>query len=455
MTDPQDRALSDEELLQLFHDQRADLSLLHPEEQQRLVKLTEAPPAQTAPKWYEPGGDTILDNIRSLATLPGKAWQFVSQHPVESAAMAGGIAAVPLTGAASLPAAAAAAGLGGAGGAGLGLIAKAARGDADTPQTPGDVLAEMGTQGALQAAAEGSGRVLAKGAELAGRGLYKAALRPAARLTEKYGDLVGAGLNEAAPVGSSKVVSGRLGLSKDAATDLAQRATVSGRLVPASTVTDRYLPLVDVAAKREALGVPGDLSEVAAREQAFNAAHPSGQIAPDRVLELKREADALASTAQNQLRRGTAPTDITAQLHDATRAGLNQGLSDATQGMTTSQGLSYADQNARTSQLYGLSRALRAAENRPHALTNLFSLGAGILGGAGGTYATGDYGKGGASGAGEALLFRALASPAVQSRTGIGLYELAGVPFAQAVRAALLARLANAPGEQTPAMPGR
>ena len=124
---------------------------------------------------------------------------------------------------------------------------------------------------------------------------------------------MGAGLDEAAPVGASRVIRGRLTASKNAVTDLAQRADAAGRTVPANAVTDRYVPLVDVAANREALGVPGDLAEVAGREQAFNAAHPTQQIAPSRALELKREADTLANTAQNQLRRGNVPTDMTAQ----------------------------------------------------------------------------------------------------------------------------------------------
>ena len=147
MSDQQDQALTDAQLLEVFHEPKADLSLLRPDEQQRLVTLTAPKPPAPAPKWYEPGGDVILDNVRPLASLPGKAWRFASEHPVETGAMAGGIAAVPLTGGASIPAAAAAAGLGGAG---LGLIAKAARGDADTPQTAGDMLTQMGTQGAIQ-----------------------------------------------------------------------------------------------------------------------------------------------------------------------------------------------------------------------------------------------------------------------------------------------------------------
>ena len=407
---------------------------------------SDTPAPKPEPKWYEPGGDVILDNIRSVAAIPGRVARFVSAHPVESGATAGAVAAIPLTGGTSILPMMGAAFLGGAGGAGGGLVVKAARGDADTPNTPGGVVAEMGKQGAIQAATEGGGALASKGAELVARGLYKVALRPAARLVEKYGDLVGAGLNEAAPVGSSRVITGRLRMSKNATTGLAAQAEQAGRSVPTTAVTDQYVPLVDTAAKREALGVPGDINEIAARESAFNAAHPSQQIAPTRALELKREMDNLATTAQNAIRRGNAVNDMTAQLHNATRAGLNEGLDSATQGLTSSEGLNYADQNARTSTLYGLSRALRTAENRPHALTDLASLTTGLVSGMSG----GSYGDRAEKGLGTALALRALASPGIQSRAGIAAYTLAGVPYAQLLRAMILARL-RGQGGPTPA----
>lgn len=111
------------------------------------------------PKWYEPGGDTVLDNVRSVAALPGKALDYVRGHPAQAGAMAGGIAAVPLTGGASMLPAMAAAGLGGAGGAGLGMIAGAAAGSPNIPSTPGGVLGTMASQGAQQAGMEGVGQV--------------------------------------------------------------------------------------------------------------------------------------------------------------------------------------------------------------------------------------------------------------------------------------------------------
>lgn len=371
-------------------------------------------------------------------------WNFVKNHPTEVGAMLGGIAAVPLTGGASLPAAIAAAGLGGAGGAGLGMIAGAAGGSPNLPNTAGGVLRTMGEQGATQAAAEAGGGLVSKGLQATGRGLYRAALRPAARLTDKYGDLVGAGLQEGAPIGSSGRIVSDMRASKAATDTLAQQAEAAGKTVPTSAVTDKYLPLVETAGKREALGVPGDLNEIAARESAFNAAHPTGQIQPTRALELKREADALASTAQNALRRGNAVNDMTAQLHNATRAGLQSGLESVAPDM--------AAQNARTSTLYGLSRALRAAENRPHALSRI----AADVAGVGGAMFGGNDLKSRGEGAGGAYAaIRLAASPALQSRLGI-LANAAGATRlpANALRAAMLAALSGQEEDTaTPSVP--
>jgi hypothetical protein len=100
--------------------------------------------------------------------------------------------------------------------------------------------------------------------------------------------------------------------------------------------------------------------------------------------------------------------------------------------------LSYADQNARTATLYGLSRALRTAENRPHGLTDLASA---VTGLASAAADPGSYGDRAGRGIGTTAALRFLLSPGVQSRTGIALYGMGQLPAAQFIRAALLARL--------------
>jgi hypothetical protein len=133
-----------------------------------------AAPRGPQPKWSEPGGDVVLDNIRGMAALPGKAWNYVKGHPVESAAMAGGLLAVPLTGGASLLPAAAAAGLGGAGGAGLAIAGRQLV--TGTPEAGTDTARTMAAQGATQALAEGGGRLIVKGVRAFGPGLKTGAV---------------------------------------------------------------------------------------------------------------------------------------------------------------------------------------------------------------------------------------------------------------------------------------
>lgn len=367
--------------------------------------------------------------ILKAPQMIGGALRTMAAHPVETGAIAGGMLAVPLTGGASIPAALAAAGLGGAGGAGLGAIYGAATGNENTPQTSGDVLATMGKEGAMQAAAEGGGRLISGALAKGGRALYNRALRPATKMTEKYGDLVGAGLQEGLPVGASRTAQSRMVSSKGAADQLVAQAEAAGRTVPATAVTDKYVPLLDKAAQRESIGVGGDAAEIAAREQAFNAANPSGQISPMAAHAMKREADAMSSTAQNALHRGAASNDMTALLHDATRSGLKEGLEGIAPGL--------AEQNARTSQLYGLSRALRTAEQRPQALTHLASTAAGIGGLMSGDNSVDRLGRGAVG----SLMLEAAMSPRAQSRAAIGLAKIAGVPAAQMIRAVLLAQM--------------
>ncbi len=295
-------------------------------------------------------------------------------------------------------------GLGGAGGAGAGLAAsQIANRDTQPAPTEGGNIKEMATQGALNAAGEGIGRGLTSGLQTIGRGLYGAALRPAASATQKYGDLVGAGLAERAPIGSSATVQGSMGASRNAADQLVAEAQAAGKTVPTSAVS--FQKPLDAAMRREALGLgTTDTNEVLAREAAWNAAHPSGQIQPVAAHALKREADVVGNTAQNALQRGTALSDMTASLNDATRGGLKHGLEQIAPGLE--------EQNARTRTLQGLSRALRAAESRPNGTINL---------------------------AEPESILRALIGSKGESMGGIALHEASKVPYANAARLALLA----------------
>ena len=150
------------------------------------------------------------DDMPGLAGAPsflraiGRVMKTAYDNPVEALGIAGATAAVPLTGGASLLPSIAAAGLGGAGGAGLGTIVKAARGDADTPQTPGAVLGTMAKEGAVQAAGQGTG-ALAAGAARGSLRLMQSALKPTASLVKSR---AGAGVRSGADIAKTVLQQG-------------------------------------------------------------------------------------------------------------------------------------------------------------------------------------------------------------------------------------------------------
>jgi hypothetical protein len=161
-------------------------------------------------------------------------------HPVQSLATVGALAAVPLTGGASLLPAAAAAGLGAAGGAGLGSIVNAARGGDNGPTTAGGVARTMATEGALGAAGEGIGRGVTAGLKAGATRIYRGVLRPSVPLQREFADIAETGLREGIPVSAkgAQTADSKIGdLSqqvKDAlAAKDAERQVVRGYLPPA------------------------------------------------------------------------------------------------------------------------------------------------------------------------------------------------------------------------------
>lgn len=160
------------------------------------------------PQTPEPPADDMpgLAGAPSFLRAIGRVAKTAYDNPVQALGLAGAALAVPATGGASLLPSMAAAGLGGAGGAGLGTLVKAARGDADTPQTPGAVLGAMGQEGALQAAGQGTG-ALAAGAARGSLRLMQSALKPTASLVKSR---AGAGVRSGADIAKTVLQQGRI-----------------------------------------------------------------------------------------------------------------------------------------------------------------------------------------------------------------------------------------------------
>lgn len=357
----------------------------------------------------------------------------IRDHPVEVGAMAGGIAAVPLTGGASMLPAMAAAGLGGAGGAGLGLITKAVRGDADTPNTAGGVLGRMGMEGAAQGAMEGGGRLisgmLAKGA---GR-LYQGLMKPTQAARLENPDLIKTALSNRIPIsaGGAEKAGNLVGESMGKADALvADRAAM-----PNAPMIDPKHAVAGVAgAVREVKDLPvarPQMKAIGDYGRQYLAEHPSQMTVTDAQRAVRATDKFFNSAYRSTMDRGNPITS------GNTAAAL--GINNETRGMLRQAVPGLKDQNAVTSGLVGVRDAV---ERRAGQQGNLSPIGmqhlinAGIGGGVG---AVGGKDKG----LGTFAAMEALTNPAIGSRLAIGGNMAAGIPWEQALRAAIMAQLAG------------
>lgn len=263
-------------------------------------------------KHYQPATPTGAPDTAPAKPLPAAALpqilgqkiiDLVRNHPVETAATAGAIAAVPLTGGTSLLPMAAAAGLGGAGGAGLGLIGQAAV-QGKGPTSASGVAGEMATQGALQAAGEGLGPLVGGTLRMAGRGLYRGAALPINQLA-KYGDLIAEGLEKRIPVSKS-------GLAKASGLADAAKGAKAAALTNADTrathlargVADDARSTLRVFARKDAkAGLGNRMADFEAQLDEFVANNPDGTLTPSALDEVKRTWDDASGGAYQKLRK--------------------------------------------------------------------------------------------------------------------------------------------------------
>jgi len=163
----------------------------------------------------------------------------IKNNPVSAGAIAGGLAAAPMTAGASLLPAMAASGLGAAGGAGLGLIAEQL--GTGKPRTAGSVAGTMAAEGAMGAAGEGIGRGLATIAGKVAPHLSRAILKPSKALQREYGqdELIESFLKEGVPVGQSE----KVGASAKASAGQADQMIADAQQAGAGPGEDRRVRL--------------------------------------------------------------------------------------------------------------------------------------------------------------------------------------------------------------------
>lgn len=376
-------------------------------------------------------GDAVIGAGKSL--LSG-----IKNHPVEAGGIAGGLLAAPFTGGMSAIPAMAATGLAGAAGAGVGVIGKrlgeaATTGDMHTPIDTTDAAKQMATQGLEQAGAEGGGRMIRGTLRMLGNRVYQGILKPTQAARLEHPELVQTALENAIPVsaGGAEKAGTLMGESRQAADALvADRAAQPGAptIDPKQAVggiTKAVKDVRDLPVSRPQMAAIGDYARQYLKE------HPSAMALPDAQRAVRATDKFFDSTYRATMDRGNPVTS------GSTAAAV--GINDETRKLLRAAVPGLKEQNAVTS---GLAGVREAVERRVGQQGNLSPIGMQHLINAGLGSGVGAIG-GKEKGLTTFAAMEALTNPMIGSRLAIGGHMAAGLPWAQAVRAALLARLSG------------
>ena len=317
----------------------------------------EQPKAQAQPE--QPQGDLgRFGGYKMLGDAVINAGKAAINHPVQSLAMLGGIAAAPLTGGGSLAATAAASGLGAAGGAGIGSIINALRGGENGPQTAGDVAKTMATEGALGAAGEGIGKGISAGLSKGAYRLYRGVLRPSVPLQREFGDIAATGLREGIPISErgAKTAADKLGQSAATARQMvADAAPTASKIRPVTEVGSETKPLVARAKIRARTGLSDESPAIVGRVKALSKQNPGG-IGLEDAQAMKGELQDLAGSVYRAQDKGMPVLDLSADTNAALARGLRQSIESRVPGV--------GPVNQRTQDLIGLKHAMENANSR-------------------------------------------------------------------------------------------
>lgn len=401
-----DRSLSDAELLAIMDDDRADLSLLSRDERHRLVTLTsdrDTPPAPTADPM------STIDRLLSILPMAGG---------MAGGAIGGIGGTVAGMGVGGVPGAIGGATLGGALGESLRQLANRARGE-DAPDTPLDAARGIGTEGAIQGAAEAAGGAVMRGVQKGARAVYRGYLKPslAAKNLPKAPQVVDTALNEGLAItqgggekaqriiGEMNQEVDRLLASTPGTIDLKQIAD----RVRAFAKRKYFKPGGDPSDYQAALGVADRLDQ-----------HPALGLPPgakpSRVDVSVSQANEAKRAMQGSVAGSYGTPNASAVKQTGKQAGheLRGAVEHATGGPTGT----VAKLNARESKLIDAARAIRQAVEREANQNKLYgvkTLVAGV-GVGGGSYASGDDPL---TAMGKAAAVRGALSPRFQSGAAI------------------------------------
>lgn len=360
---------------------------------------------------------------------PARFLQGANAHPAETGAIIGSLAAVPFTGGASLLPAVAAAGLGGAGGAGLGMLAGAAGGSPNIPATSGGVLRTMGMQGAIQAGAEGGGRLIGAALQRTAPSLYRMGTGQTPAMRREFPNAAARGVQEGVipTPGRVRPLLAQAERQTQAAVrgyDAANPAAVDP-LVLSGQAAGQAIDQGRIAAR--GIHTPG-LNEVGDLSSQVIAENPA-PLTLGRTLDLKRAEEVMAGPAYRAAEKGRQVSDEERLFH--------KGLADASRNVVRTRVPEAATQLQREQDLIGL---LQGAERpAPSGLRHI--LAAGIVGG---TLTGGGHPL---VGLGTAAAIEGIRNPYIMGGAGIGWDRLGrAIASPTARRVAMLAALTGHDG---------
>ena len=270
----------------------------------------------------------------------------------------------------------------------------------------------------------------------AGKVLYKGgtALLPKT-LKQQYPNIAARGFEEGVALtkrGADKA--GALATQSRQQADTLIAAAEKGGASPVTPreVVREFRPVAQKMRNQTALGLPNDTPALAQRAKAF-ASQNQGGIPLTKAQALKREAQDLADTAYKARDRGAVINSMEALTNESQARGLRAAIERRVPAV--------GPVNARTQELMGVLRGAEHASGTGHVLSRLGGVGAGaVIGSSGGTVPALA-----AAGAGSMLT-----TPSGLTAAGIGLKRVGQAVDAKALRAALMALLANQQGGSEP-----
>ena len=298
----------------------------------------------------------------------------------------------------------------------------------DKAETAGDVTKSALKSGATGMVAEGAGRAIGpivRGAgRLIGRAAVRGAVRPSAAIRREFGGsraIADTILDERIP--TATMAGRKLAGSADEVTSVLRAAAPEAAPIQPAELLDDVTPVIERAGKRASLGLADEGDDIIERLSAMERANPGG-IDLLRAQDLKREAQDLAGAVYKARAAGHNVNSLGAETDEAIARGLRRAIETRTGGPTGAVALG----NQRTQRLMGATRALREAQDRPNALTNMLSI------------LTGSHSIPGA------VAMRGMGSSRLGAAAGVGINEAGkalGDPLA--IKAAVLAMLLGQP----------